>query len=40
MGRAGRLRVKQHFTIERMLDSYLTAYRRQARTGADAAVAM
>lgn len=40
MGCAGRLRAKQHFTIERMLDSYLTAYRRQARTSTAPAVAM
>ena len=40
MGCAGRLRAIQHFTIDRMLDSYLTAYRRQARVSAVPAVAV
>ena len=40
MGCAGRLRAIQHFTIDRMLDSYLTAYHRQARVSAVPAVAV
>jgi glycosyltransferase involved in cell wall biosynthesis len=40
LGCAGRLRAIQQFTIDRMLDSYLTAYRRQARVSAVPAVAV
>jgi glycosyltransferase involved in cell wall biosynthesis len=40
MGRAGRLRAIQNFTLDRMLDAYLTAYRRQARLSAVPAVAV
>ena len=40
MGGDGRLRALQHFTIERMLDSYLAVYRRQARVSAVPAIAV